>query len=505
MPKGLGGMSSLQTMNLFVLGKDKGGDLSELNGLKSLRGSLSIRELQFCTAADLKNAKYLEEKSGNQKLELHWDTDKKKLKLDGASDASDEGVLECLKQHSNVRKMSIQGFRGMKLCDWLSSNFLGGLVSIELRHCEKLQHLLPFDQFPYLKHLHLENLPNIEYIDNNSCVSSSTTFFPSLEKLRIIDMPKLKGWWRGEIPSKSAQYAASASLPKALHHLSKLRISGCPQLVSIPQHPPLQSLTIDGVGFQLFDMVIRMATNLAADSSSSSSLSKLSTLCIQNIDLEFLPQDLFCNMKDVESLSIQHCKNLQMSSSHFVGEEDDTVLYWKELGSLRNLSLRDIPKMEYLPKSLKYITTLELLDLTDCPNLVSIEGIGQLTSLLGLRIGGCPKLPLLSEEVGHLISLSHLFIWSCPNLTSLPEGISRLTSLSNLYIKDCPNLTSLPEGLCHLRSLRGGSRVSNCPKLRKQNKKVRGEEDCTEIKFVSPRRYAHPFPTIITNISTFSF
>ncbi|XP_038897494.1 putative disease resistance protein RGA4 [Benincasa hispida] len=454
MPKGLGGMTCLQTMNLFVLGKDdEGGDLSELNGLKNLRGSLSIKGLQFCTATDVNNAKYLEGKSGIQKLELHWE----KHKIDDVSNNEDERILECLKPHSNIRKMHIEEYSGMKLCNWLSSDFLGGLVGIELTHCTKLVHLPQFDQFPYLKHLCLMNLPNIEYIDNNGSISSSTNFFPSLEKLRIHDMPKLKGWWKEEIPSRYAQY--SASLPIALHHLSKLWISRCSQLASFPHHPPLQSLSIRGVSVQLFDMVIRMATNLTADSSSSSTLSKLSFLEIENIDLEFLPEDLFCNMKDLESLNIRSCKNLQMSSSHYV----DSELFCKQLVNLRRLILWNVPKLEYLPKGLKYMTALESLRLIHCKNLVSIEGIGQLTSLSSLSIQECAKLPLLSEDVSHLMSLSKLFILSCPNLTSLSEGIVYLTSLSILCMENCPKLTSLPEGVTRLSSL--SIMIEGCPNL----------------------------------------
>ncbi|KAL0561852.1 hypothetical protein IC582_002297 [Cucumis melo] len=467
MPKGLGGMTNLQTMSMFALGKNKGGDLSELNGLKSLRGLLSIKGLQFCTTTDLKNVSYLKEMYGIQKLELHWNIkmDHEDILDDG--DEDDEGVLECLKPHSNVRKMIIKGYRGMKLCDWFCSNFLGGLVSIELSHCGNLEHLPQFDQFPYLKHLLLGYLPNIEYIDSSNSVSS-TTFFPSLEKLRIESMPKLKGWWKGEI-----------SCPTTLHQLSELCIFYCPLLASIPQHPSLESLRICGVSVQLFEMVIRMATNLSEHSSSSSStLSKLSFLEIGTIDLELLPVELFCNVTHLESLIIERCKSLQISSPHLVDEDNGDVV-WKKLLNLRTLRLESIPKLEYLPKSLKYITSLETLKLSNCENLVSIEGIGKLTSLSHLEIDRCPNLPLLSEDVGDLISLSQLLIWSCPKLTSLPEGITRLTSLSSLCLEDCPNLVSLPqEFLHHHSSLPGGRflRILNCPKLRIQDEKQKEEE-----------------------------
>ncbi|KAA0058610.1 putative disease resistance protein RGA1 isoform X2 [Cucumis melo var. makuwa] len=339
---------------------------------------------------------------------------------------------------------------------------------IELSHCGNLEHLPQFDQFPYLKHLLLGYLPNIEYIDSSNSVSS-TTFFPSLEKLRIESMPKLKGWWKGEI-----------SCPTTLHQLSELCIFYCPLLASIPQHPSLESLRICGVSVQLFEMVIRMATNLSEHSSSSSSstLSKLSFLEIGTIDLELLPVELFCNMTHLESLIIERCKSLQISSPHLVDEDNGDVV-WKKLLNLRTLRLESIPKLEYLPKSLKYITSLETLKLSNCENLVSIEGIGKLTSLSHLEIDRCPNLPLLSEDVGDLISLSHLLIWSCPKLTSLPEGITRLTSLSSLCLEDCPNLVSLPqEFLHHHSSLPGGRflRILNCPKLRIQDEKQKEEE-----------------------------
>ena len=53
-----------------------------------------------------------------------------------------------------------------------------------------------------------------------------------------------------------------------------------------------------------------MATNPVVDSSSN--LSKLSSLEIGNIDLEFLPEEFFCSMKHLEILSIHSCENLQI-------------------------------------------------------------------------------------------------------------------------------------------------------------------------------------------------
>ena len=53
MVAGLGEITSLQTMNLFVLKKDTGCDLSELNRLNKLKGRLTIKGLEVCTTNDL--------------------------------------------------------------------------------------------------------------------------------------------------------------------------------------------------------------------------------------------------------------------------------------------------------------------------------------------------------------------------------------------------------------------------------------------------------------------
>nr|ARA91523.1 CNL-III [Cucumis melo] len=407
MPRGMGSMTTLQTMNLYVLGENKGGELSELNGLINLRGSLSIRELQFCKPIGLENAKYLEEKSGIQKLELHWNTLERKL---SKIDDEDEKVLECLKPHPNLQKICIEGYRGVKLCNWFSFGYRGSLVTIKLCECEKLQHLPRFDQFPFLKHLHLEDLPNIEFIDNKNSISHSlTTFFPSLEKLSIIHLPKLKEWWKGEFIDQTI------SFPTIFQHLFELKINFCPQLGSIPKHGPLHSLDISDISWQLFELVMEMATTniiVGSQDSSSSATTSLSSLSISCMDFEFLQlHDLFSNMTHLKSLVIRNCRNIKtlMSSSL------DGVI-WKGLGSLRTLILNSIPELEYLPKGLQYVTTLRSLTISNCPNLVSIEGIGHLTSLSLLRIYGCPNLTSYPQEMSHLFSPLRLKIYGCPKL-----------------------------------------------------------------------------------------
>ena len=407
-PKGLGELTGLQTMNLFVLSKDVGCDLSELNRLSKLRGSLTINGLEFCTTDDLEKHSFnLQQKLGVRKLKLVWNYSKDEPKNISANDDC-KGVLECLQPNSNAQNIYICGYQEVKLCDWLCSNVLTHLVSIKLSDCFKLEALPQFDQFPFLKHLGLQSLPCIEYVDNNEYPSSSM-FLPSLEKLSMVDMPNLKGWWKGETSSESSPN--SASFPTTAPFLCQLKIDSCPKLASISWHAPLRKLQISDVTLQLLNTVIEMTAN-----HSSSTQSKVSSLELNRMkDLEFLPRELFYNFTNLELLTITDCKSLQISSSlvqHHVNEA-----LWKEFQSLRFLHLYEIPKLEYLPDGMQHVTTLQTIYIGCCPNLVTLpEWMDRLTSLSDLMIFQCPMLTTLSEGIHHLPSLKSLQIWDCPKL-----------------------------------------------------------------------------------------
>ncbi|XP_023538754.1 putative disease resistance protein RGA3 [Cucurbita pepo subsp. pepo] len=265
-PKGLGELTGLQTMNLFVLNKDVGCDLSELNRLSKLRGSLTIKGLEFCTIDDLEKHHFsLQQKSSIRKLKFVWNYSKDEA-MNISNNDDYKGVLECLQPHLNVQKVHICGYQEVKLCDWLSSNVLVYLIDIKLLDCVKLESLPRFDQFPLLKRLGLQLLPCIEYIDNNNYPYSST-FLPSLEKLSIVNMPNLKGWWKGEISSESSPN--SASFHTKVPCLCQFTIDNCPKLVSIPWHAPLKKLQISMVSLQLLDTVIEMTVSHCVEESSS--------------------------------------------------------------------------------------------------------------------------------------------------------------------------------------------------------------------------------------------
>ena len=85
------------------------------------------------------------------------------------------------------------------------------------------------------------------------------------------------------------------------------------------------------------------------------------------------------------------------------------------------------------------------------------------------------KLTSLPEGMGGLTSLQTLDIWDCPKLKSLPEGIQGLTSLHTLDIQDCPKLKSLHEGIQGLTSL-NTLQTTSYPILLKRCKRETGKD-----------------------------
>ncbi|KAJ0045591.1 hypothetical protein Pint_05329 [Pistacia integerrima] len=340
MPYGLGHLTNLQTLPLFVVSeriteadrKSKHSGTKELNGLKNLRGKLKIKNLKFEESSKLAN---LEGKQFLRSLTLDWgrSDDGKVQGIDevGRSDVgkvqgTDEVVLEGLKPHPNLKEISVRSFMGVKLCDWLSS--LTNLTSISIKKCRRCQHIPPLDKFPYLKSLFLSHLDDLEYISeeaSNSSSSLSTTFFPSLEQITLYDCPKLRGWWR------KLDYE-DTELP-SFPCLSKLDIQNCPNLILMPLYPSLEELKLLKTSSKPLERTMTMTLMNKGEPSTSSCfsapLSNLkSMLMIKISDLESLPMDGMKKLTSLVDLKILSCPKIT---------QVDQAL--KFLPSLRNLKI----------------------------------------------------------------------------------------------------------------------------------------------------------------------
>ncbi|XP_071734054.1 putative disease resistance RPP13-like protein 1 [Rutidosis leptorrhynchoides] len=298
---------------------------------------------------------------------------------------------------------------------------------------------------------------------------NNNTGMPSLESLYIRDVPHQK---------------IIVELNCFLH-ITNLIISDCESLESIPvvQLPKLIFLT---------NLVICKCPSLGGSFPGGLWPPKLKNLTIGKLKKpisEWGPQEFPPSLVE-----------LTLCGGGSSGNEDDASiiisddhLYCLLPSSLTSLHIIDLKEMETISKGLQHLTSLQHLEIKDCPKMKHILFPSSLTSLV---IWKMKELETISRGLQHLTSLQHLSIADCPkmkdlllptSLTSLSiynlneletisKGPQHLTSLQHLDIHNCPKMKDLPEmSFPSLLSLT----IDECPKLEKmcsksKNKSRRG-------------------------------
>ena len=311
MPHGMGKLTSLQSLPLFIVGNDIGrlrnhklGSLSELESLHQLRGSLCIKDLQ--------NAGYVETESRPKILEKQKYLESLKLGWGQRSDQNkggegDKWVMEGLQPNPQLKELFIKCYGAKEFPSWMMNDHelasqLPNLIKIEIRYCSNLESL---------------ELP-----------SSS-----SLSKLEIYDCSNL----------------ASLELPSS-YGLFELRIIDCPILgsVNVASLTSLEELTLRGVRAEVLRDLIFV-----------SSSSSLKSLLICEIDGKIADLEVpLLYVSTLETLYIWKCYGLT------------TLLHLMDnLSSLTYLLIYDCPKLTSLPQQICSLQKLQTLYVCDYPHL----------------------------------------------------------------------------------------------------------------------------------------
>ncbi|KAB2059430.1 hypothetical protein ES319_A11G302200v1 [Gossypium barbadense] len=138
---------------------------------------------------------------------------------------------------------------------------------------------------------------------------------------------------------------------------------------------------------------------------------------------------------NIESLVLEGCTRLAYV--------DPSVGVLKKL---KLLNLRGCKSLRSLPTKIG-MESLEELILSGCSNLKSFPEIdGKMECLLRLYLDGT-DIEQLPSSIGHLSSLVLLNLKDCRNLLSLPGSIGGCTSLKTLNLSGCYKVENLPENL----------------------------------------------------------
>ncbi|KAK6778505.1 hypothetical protein RDI58_025223 [Solanum bulbocastanum] len=409
MPLKMRQLTSLQTLQFFKVGLEKGRQIEELGHLKNLRGELTIKGLQLvCDRKEARTA-HLQEKSNIYKLAYLWFHDEPE-----GSETNDEHVLDGLQPHPNLKTLAIVDYLGTKFPSWFHEDLLPNLVRLKLSGCKRCKEIPSLGQLKLLRHLELLGFHQVECIGprfygidgNNNGSSSNIQVFPSLKELILKDMSSLIEWKGDEIEVRM------------FPELEKLWITKCPLLKSTPsQFEILRELSIDRVDSEM--PLFNLCNNLT-------SLVELSVYAVK--ELTCFPDEMLCNNVSLQKLTVSSCREFR---------ELPQSLY--NLHSLKSLSIFNCANFSSfpVPSGENYLTSLQSLQLFDCDGLTSLPSgvLEHCRSLEVLMVIRCNNLFSLPLHMWEMPSLSYLGLVHCPKFISVPAGgLQRLTGLRLLEI-----------------------------------------------------------------------
>ncbi|THG01738.1 hypothetical protein TEA_025003 [Camellia sinensis var. sinensis] len=458
LPPRMGCLTRLQNLHAFQIKHNSGYGIDELKDMKCLKGTLHISKLENATnAAEAK----LKDKEKLEKVVFEWSNSDG----DPQHEATDESVLEDLQPHSNLKVLQLLCYKGTRFPSWIRDGLLQKLVNLSFNHCSNIK-VLSLGRLEHLKELHikgmleLEEWPEADYI--------------SLHTLKISNCPKL------------------ICLPSLFPDMEVLKIKKCDSLKTLPLTPFLCSLTlVDNLVledwneklepiFFINDQGQREPLHSVNDQGETVEVKASYFRLLTDIKIVNCPK-LLPLPKSVspEKLEISGCQQLNtlpelsLYLQHLAldGCHGETLLRAiPNTDSLFSLVISNISGITHLPK-LPQLSGLKALYIHYCSDLVSLfeeeSSFQGLSSLKLLSIWNCPQLVTLLSQ-GLPATIECLSIGSCHSLMSLGpnEGLKNLTSLRDLYIDDCPALLSLPEeglatSLQHLH-------IEGCPLLLKE-------------------------------------
>ncbi|XVF82298.1 hypothetical protein PTKIN_Ptkin16aG0035000 [Pterospermum kingtungense] len=481
MPSNFATLSDLQTLSKFVLGKDKGFQIRELEGFSNLKGQLCISGLEnVVDAQDVWKAK-LHDKAGLDKLELEWCKS-----LENRTGETEKKVLDLLQPSKKLKDLAIKFYCSLTLAKWVGDPSFSELQSLCLENCPNCISLPTMGHLPLLKHLRIKGFDNVTSVGADFFGEKTPNVFPSLKSLEFEDMPEWEKWNLIEVEEETRKFPSLqvfnivncpkllGSVPKYLLCLEKLVIRGRKKLViSIQGLPMLSELKIERChkvvykGFVDGSSLKRVSFSKIPNFTCATDWSTLRSIkveCLVVKDcLELFRENNWGLLTQSMSIGELRIANLPPLVSVGAEEEIEESMQLKIPCTIRQLTIEKCERLEKLSTTLHYFTSLRALRLESCPKLISLSNNNFPSNLERLSITTCPSLVSLSSRGEFPTRLKHLLISRCAKLESMGGEIQDNSSLETITISGT-NINNLPQGLnklCQLRYMH----IWNCSNL----------------------------------------
>ncbi|KAL5986132.1 hypothetical protein ACLOJK_028122 [Asimina triloba] len=397
MPPGIGKLTRLQSLSAFAVGKESGCGVQELKNLVDLQGAICIWRLENAVNVEEAKGASLKNKPRQQELTLGWSKeDDSELR----EERVEEGIIENLQPHSNLKELRIEHYSGVGFPSWIGDRSYRSLVAISFYGCKRCTLLPPLGQLPSLKYLFIDGMSSLKQVTREFYGEGDVKGFPALETLHLNDVSQLAEWCR----VKEGEMGC----------IHQLTVSNCPKLGELPV-----------LSFTLMKLYLRDCMGL----NKLPMLPSLSDLELRNCDQKLL-DSLPC-FTSLSSLAISEIKRLKHLPSSF-------SLTWSSLKDLVIEGCHELISLFDENASCGFIS-LERLAISQCPQLVFVPGESLPTTLAYLQVSSCANLESLPDKLKKLTALQDLEIWDCPQIAALPEdGLP--TALRYLDIRECPLL-----------------------------------------------------------------
>ncbi|KMT17020.1 hypothetical protein BVRB_2g042220 [Beta vulgaris subsp. vulgaris] len=485
MPLGIGRLTSLQTLDKFVLGAKGVSRISELRNLNHLHGKLAILGLENVTRVKDAEEAQLHKKCGLEELNLQWhEVD------DGMQDEIDEntisGVLEQLKPHTSIKKCKLKGYMGLTLPAWLGDVSFKNMVHIKLVNCTRCERLPPLGQLPLLTYLRVEGMEGIKHVGEEfyGAPDRSSVSFKALRGLFFMKMKNWEKWVHSPVDNNRAFpcledllvedcESLQGDLPPHMPSLKILKILSCKDMsISLPSLPLLEELKVDGcrVLSTTADVIFcSKMTNLSDISEIVGFPGYCPHLCgelhmigchflstIEQIPTKFRQVKIGrCNeLKSVEfekSTSSSCLEKLEFEDCESLFAVAKIPLTLRDMKIVRceRLEVVEFQKLDYSSSSSSSSDEVASISIQDSlsPLTPSPQAPSQLAYLIKLTISDCTSLVSLPPSL-LLPALKELKFWDCENMEGLPgDGdMHNFTSLEQLTIENCPKIQCFPGG-----------------------------------------------------------
>ncbi|TVU41382.1 hypothetical protein EJB05_14891, partial [Eragrostis curvula] len=341
----VGKLIYLKELQRFEVRKETNGfELKQLGKLLELQ-VLGIYNLENVDAEEAAEAN-LRQKDKLQELRLHWGKSRINHPIE------EDYTLECLKPHSNLRKLYIRGHGGAKCSTWLVVNlqylehlYLNDVGWRELPFLDGLHMLKESGEisqsqnFVNLKRLELVNVWNLKKIVG----IGSCHLFSHLEVLIIKDCKELLELSFSDPTGLQLDQVENMDLSCSLQ---ELEIVGCPNLLHVPPVPWTRSpcsakIRLVGSSFEEIDYTKDFKLKIQGKDCA--------------LDSTFWKVLAFDNLIGLEELSIQECPPLPLD-------------HLKKLSSLKRLITSKLNTAVWMVENecVRYDFPVEYIEIIGC-------------------------------------------------------------------------------------------------------------------------------------------